>query len=184
MLLPEDTCRLLFYYAEGLIYSLRVPETVEKGGKSSVWKFCSIWLAGKLCIHVIRVPQSPCQPSEASCGGCRTNSEQVTVLVMQILHVTGGKCISRDALESYRSKQPLEYSQRVVPGAPQHSPSTALRSALSTQSMISTSHSCLQLLAPGRQQRAMRYHGSECLFWILHQRSRFLPLKQWLRNDP
>lgn len=174
----RDTCRLLFYNAEGLIHFLRVPETVENGGKSSVWKLC---LAGRLCIHAIRVPQSPCPPPEASCGWCRTKSEQMTVLVLQILYVIGDNCISRDALDSYRSKQPLEYSQCVLSGAPQHSPRAPLRSALSIQIMISTSHSCLQLFAPGREQHAMGYHGSRCLFWILHQRqrSRFLPVKQW-----
>lgn len=180
---PGGTCRTLFCYAEGLVNSLRVPEAVGKGGKWSVWKLCNTCLAGKLCIHAIRVPQSPCQPSEASCSGCRTKSEQMTVPVLQILHVMGDKHISRDAWSpTGASSLSNILSSSVLSGAPQHSPRAALGSALSIQIMISASHSCLQLLAPGRQQHAMGYHGSKCLFWNSHHSSRLLPVKQWLRN--
>lgn len=133
---PGGTCRPLFRYAEGLVNSLRVPETVGNGGKQSVWKICNTCLAGKLCIHAIRVPQSPCQPSEASCSGCRTKSEQMTVPVLQILHVMGDKHISRDAWSpTGASSLSNILSSSVLSGAPQHSPRAALRSALSIQIM-------------------------------------------------
>lgn len=107
--------------------------------------------------HVIRLPQCPCQQSETSRSGCRTKSEQVTVPVLQILHVIGDKCISRDDLESYRRNQPLEYSQHVLTRAPQHSPRAAIRSAQNIKMIYK-----LFLLAPpcpSKEQHAMGYHG-------------------------